>query len=809
MTGNQKDKHETPWGLNYFKGDSDFYGEDIENYLEHGSSAKRRVSNDKLVSSHLSQWNYNHNRSALINGIEATKELINDLISENDVRPIYVPDNDLKILQVDVKLHGNWKDNLSLDKMALSRLFKSQASNAQEHLKKLLTRVQDTSSKVFITGDLNAGKSTLCNALLRKHLLPEDQLPCTNVFCEILEARENNNIEQVHAIPISIAPTVKNAYEVYDIKDQLTYKVFSIKELDELVQKNSEYSLLKIYIKDDQRSAETSLLCNGTADIALIDSPGLNLDLVQTTEVMSRQEEIDLVIFVINAENQLTLSGKEFISMASKEKKFMFFVVNKYEHIKDKERCKKLILDQIKEISPETHKRSAEFVHFVSGNRKVPSADGGCSPDDDPDDYNDPDDNGTPYRLDFEDLEASLRNFVLKKRSTSKLMPVKTYLMKLISDVNKISLWNLKVYRSEEEAIKSDLNELTPKIQDANLKCAKLTECVDKTVENSVDEVYDFTQRSIQLALDLSPSEFPLYDGLFNIHDYLFRSRQFLIQQIKSSVVRSELYAKSCTQTAVNCVNKLAKQELGDEFMSDRVFQGNLMFTKKKHFLGKQLDVPFSIKDFFAPSLEGFLGYITWGFFTHPTPVDTQKSKSTYPIVGSLGLTDYTFDKYWSNPSLIFTSRIPALAVYSYGGVKVLTDALIYGTRFFSWQSIHRLSISLLFVGSAMSIAYLINDLPRALPMNLSLKYRKKLHELDYIHANADRIAKEVREVLKTPTREIMKFCELLLDKKHAQIQTLEAKVRNNELSVAFFQRLAQRASNDTHELETIDLDTD
>ena len=159
---------------------------------------------------------------------------------------------------------------------------------------------------------------------------------------------------------------MKECADKYNIRDKSTYEISPLGALDELVQQNNKYALLKIYIRDDKQNPEKSLLRNGTVDISLIDSPGLNIDSIQTTEVMARQEEIDLVIFVVNAENQLTLSAKEFIGLASHEKKLMFFVVNKFNRIRDKERCKKLILEQIKDLSPETYKRASEFVHFIS-----------------------------------------------------------------------------------------------------------------------------------------------------------------------------------------------------------------------------------------------------------------------------------------------------------------------------------------------------------------------------------------------------------------------------------------------------------
>ena len=116
---------------------------------------------------------------------------------------------------------------------------------------------------------------------------------------------------QVHAIPKTVATNVKDASVLYDMRDRSTYEDYTLDKLDQLVYDNDHYILLKIYIKDDKRPVDSSLLRNGTADISLIDSPGLNMDSVKTTEVMSRQEEIDLVVFVVNAENQLTLSARE------------------------------------------------------------------------------------------------------------------------------------------------------------------------------------------------------------------------------------------------------------------------------------------------------------------------------------------------------------------------------------------------------------------------------------------------------------------------------------------------------------------
>ncbi|RJE16697.1 Transmembrane GTPase fzo1, partial [Aspergillus sclerotialis] len=105
----------------------------------------------------------------------------------------------------------------------------------------------------LITGDLNAGKSTFCNALLRRKILPEDQQPCTSLFCEVLDARENGGIEEVHAVHKEMK---------YNRNDERTFDVYALHELEGIVIDNSRYMQCKVYVKD-VRSIDESLLNNG------------------------------------------------------------------------------------------------------------------------------------------------------------------------------------------------------------------------------------------------------------------------------------------------------------------------------------------------------------------------------------------------------------------------------------------------------------------------------------------------------------------------------------------------------------------
>ena len=159
---------------------------------------------------------------------------------------------------------------------------------------------------------------------------------------------------------------------IYNRNDESTYDVFSLKDLKQLVTDNDTYTQCKVYVRD-VRTIDESLLNNGVVDISIIDAPGLNLDTTKTTALFARQEEIDVVVFVVSAANHFTLTAREFIWAAAAEKAYIFIVVNGYDTIKDKQRCQKMILEQVASLSPRTFKESTELVHFVSSNA-IPTA---------------------------------------------------------------------------------------------------------------------------------------------------------------------------------------------------------------------------------------------------------------------------------------------------------------------------------------------------------------------------------------------------------------------------------------------------
>lgn len=517
---------------------------------------------------------------------------------------------EFSILKLDLKLGALSQAELvhSLEKTSIASLLDGKISQSVKHLLSLRDRIEDKSSKVLVTGDLNAGKSTFCNALLRRKILPEDQQPCTSIFCEVLDARENEGIEEVHAI---------HKDQFYNRNDESTYDVFALSELENIVIDNSKYMQCKVYVKD-VRTVDESLLNNGVVDIALIDAPGLNSDSVKTTAVFARQEEIDVVVFVVSAANHFTLSARDFIINAAHEKAYMFMVVNGFDNIRDKDRCQRMILDQIGKMSPQTHKDAAELVHFVSSNAipvvpgaVVSSGSGNGGPGGEPgdDDGDDGDEHGSKDKgkgkekekiEDFEKLESALRRFVLERRARSKLAPAKTYLLNVLADLNALASVNRDVADSELQRVNTELEEIIPAFEDKQKQKEVVETSVKETIEKSWEDVYKHTRSALKETIErVAYSDLGVsYPGLFSAFQYAEDLKLAMLDQISESVSDCETFARAKTVQGVAYVQQLGILHVGEDKFTPLSFRADNMFRKRRHTLARQVDAQVELWDF-------------------------------------------------------------------------------------------------------------------------------------------------------------------------------------------------------------------
>lgn len=682
---------------------------------------------------------------------------------------------EFSVLKLDLKLGSLHQAELvhSLEKGSVAALLDGKISSSIKHLLALRSRIEDTASKVLITGDLNAGKSTFCNALLRRKVLPEDQQPCTAIFCEVLDARENAGVEEVHAV---------HKEATYDRNNESTYDVFALSELENIVVDNDKYTQCKVYVKDE-RAIDESLLNNGVVDIALIDAPGLNSDTTKTTAIFARQEEIDVVVFVVSAANHFTQSAKEFIGAAAAEKAYIFMVVNGFDTIRDKQRCQKLVMDQVSHLSPRTAKESAELVHFVSSNAiptssppggpSGPSGSGSSSGgggDDDPSGDDKGKGKDADKIRDFEALEQSLRRFVLEKRSRSKLAPARTYLLNILNDVGTLATVNQDVAKAELERVSRELREIEPQLESSKKARSEVDEEVVQKIEATCKDVYDDTRFKLNSAImEAGSADYDVsYPGVFGAFSYADELKDAILSQISAAVSRCEQTARDKTLGGVNVIKQLGLLHVGDEFQNLQ-FRPDVMFKRKRDALARDVHVPTEL----------------WDFVDFSTLLHQQEKMAGTGMALTLA-----------------TALVPRMV-----GMGNWMDRAMTATRVLTSENMRSLILPGIAVATIAAAAYIIQQIPNSLPPRLAAKISAQLADRDYVHANSTRISSSVRKILRFPADNLrVRLEESVKDLGKRRDETVKT-MSESEQAIDFFGALADKSDAQRRVVDGVDLD--
>lgn len=732
-------------------------------------SVKRTASTDDIASKTKPELQ----RSATLPTASASEEQKQntDIAAESD------PKESFHVLRLDLKLGMQSRNPTALisqlEKASVAKLLDERITAAVNHIDKLRLRIEDTSSKVLVTGDLNAGKSTFVNALLRKQVLPVDQQPCTTMFCEVHDAAENNSVEEVHLFKDGVT---------YDIKDESTFVRASLEDLNDIVSDNEDVKqMMRLYVAD-ARGPTKSLLHNGVVDIALIDAPGLNRDSLKTTALFARQEEIDVVVFVVSAENHFTLSAKEFLWNASNEKAYLFIVVNRFDQIRDKAKCKRLILEQIKQLSPRTFEDGEDLVHFVdSSAAQAP----------------------TSSNVPFDNLENCLRSFVLVKRAKSKLHPVSTYLCNLLADVDLLASANSAIAKAELEQAREDLERVRPVLEKMKKGREELEDAIVTIEEGGAEEAARRTRYILNMALERVGSgdpgidkalRLPTYPGLFGIWAYTKEVRRVLLQSLDMAV---EFAQNEARVTTTGCISEISS--LGDKHLpptverSKRIFMPERMFLPKKggksthsttvaggiHGLGIGLAQQNELLEVTLLDVFDFHRFLATHFGDEETKKegdDDESSTSTLSIV-SVG--------------------IGALSMI--GGKTLGMHGIIEGVvrigNLFENETVRRWAAPVLGAFTIGVTAYIIIELPRTIPRTVGKRIRSSLvvprddmsEDHMYVHAHALRVARETRKVLRMASWDLKERFRVALDEHSKEVNNAEEIERKSHRALDWF----------------------
>ncbi|OXG78987.1 mitofusin [Cryptococcus neoformans Gb118] len=705
-------------------------------------------------------------------------------------------EDDFSILRLDLNMGAtrHAKHLIShLEKSSISALLDNRITASLDHLTNLQKRIYDAHSRVLVTGDLNAGKSTLINTLLRREeVMPTDQQPLTTRFVEVVSAKENENKEEIHVL---------DKVAQYNPLDESTYSVLDISKLEELVtdpDSDASSPPLRVFLREaDTDVANPSILHNGVVDISLIDAPGLNRDSIKTTANFARQEEIDVVVFVVSAANHFTLSAKEFIWQAGHEKAHLFIVVNRFDQIKDKARCRRLVLEQIKQLSPKTYEDADSLVHFVDSAK---AAMGYAESEAD--------------ELDnaFSHLEHSLRSFVLVNRSKSKLGPAQNYVTHLLADVELLAAANSLVASKERDIARDELARVKPVLEKMKKGREGLEDGLVHEEENVTEQVAERTKKGMTTALErvgrgelAAPApglHLPSYPGLLGVWDYAAEVKRVILASLDFAVSLAEDDARKLTAEGVDRVIALGDAHLPEDVeRSNRRFNPQAMFTARPcarrqsgiSSVGLGLAAQSHLKEANVADIFDLQHHI----FVARSSLPSSSSSSH----SSLDLIPVSAEGFGA-ASLAFGafSMVSGKTV----GLRAAIEGLAHFSDFVSNPSTRRWIGPVLGVVTAGAIAYIIYDLPNSIPRNVGRHLQSTLLSssgnpasddatVAFPDAQAARVSKEVRKVMRLAAWDLRERFRAAVDARGELVRESEEQEKKANKALKWFEEVEKR----------------
>lgn len=705
--------------------------------------------------------------------------------------------DDFSILRLDLNIGAarHAKGLISqLEKASISALLDNRISASLDHLALLQKRVHDAHSRVLVTGDLNAGKSTLINALLRRHdVMPTDQQPLTTRFVEVVSAKENDGKEEIHVL---------HEDGSYNPVDESTYTKEGIERLESIAtdyDSDPNAPPLRVFLKEAPKDiANPSILHNGIVDISLIDAPGLNRDSIKTTANFARQEEIDVVVFVVSAANHFTLSAKEFIWQAGHEKAHLFIVVNRFDQIRDKERCRRAVLEQIKQLSPETYKDAADLVHFVDS-AKVAL---GCE-NEETDDLDQA----------FSHLEHSLRSFVLVNRAKSKLGPAQNYVTHLLADVELLASANALVAAKEREAARLDIDRVKPVLEEMKKGKEGLEESLVQEEEAATDSASTRTQAAMvrglerigqgQLAAPAPGLALPTWTGVLGVWDYAKETKRVMLASLDFAASLAEQDARRITSEGVERVILLGDKHLpADVERSKRVFNPNAMFSARPSSklrssssitsLGLGLVHRPQMTEVNISDIFDLQHHLVFARNQLPsTSSSTSKDLIPYTEVGGLGVASLAVGAFTMSGKLL--------------GARQIIDGVLRISDIASHPMTRKWIGPVIGVCTVGAVVYVLYELPATIPRNVGRHIQATLSapqdgagdtEASWPEQQAQRVSKEVRKVMRLASWDLRERFKAAVDEKVETVRESEEVEKKAGKALGFFAELERKVED-------------
>ncbi len=198
-------------------------------------------------------------------------------------------------------------------------------------------------------------------------------------------------------------------------------------------------------------------------------------------------------------------------------------------------------------------------------------------------------------------------------------------------------------------------------------------------------------------------------------------------------------------------------------------FRPSVMFSRKKHALARQADIPTEL----------------WDFVDWRTLLQQQEK------VAGTGM------------ALTVATAVGGRMMGGYGWVNhAFSAAKLVGN-----DNLRRLIIPAIVLSLAAAAGYVLNQIPQSLPHRLSHKISSQLAAMDYVHANSSRISGSVRKVLSYPAESVREGLHRSVEQLGARREeTLKVRAES-AVALKYFSNLVRDSAQQRALVESVDLD--
>lgn len=408
----------------------------------------------------------------------------------------------------------------------------------------------------------------------------------------------------------------------------------------------------------------------------------------------------------------------------------------------------------------------------------------------------------------FSAMENNLRQFVLRRRAKSKLLPAKTYMERLLSDVLFLVRLNQNAAQDDLVSARRELSKSRPALAACEANALKAQRMVEGEEDRVVSSITQSSEEVLTKALETigngesahSSVKLPAYPGLLNLWQYAQDVREALLSSLHAVVRDCESMARNSTTQAVEKIGHAGEQFLPKDIdVPKRIFMPEAMFSHKHEGtvfagLGVSLDiVNVRLTDLF--DVPHHFSFVMGRFSPKSSPDDSN-------------------DKALTTPS--FTVGLGALSLL--GGhalnAKTIAEAFVRFTDILGSRVVRRWAAPVLLLLGAGAVAWIITDLPNAVPRNVGRNLQRELkggHGVVQLPGNSPmllrnssnvfatihsmRTMREVRKVLRLASWDIQEKFRVAISQHRANVSKAEAQEKLADKAVEWLSQTAARSA--------------